>query len=665
MVANLKRLYKSPDDVDLVVGIQLEEEMFPGTTVPKSALIISLFSLFGMGNSDRFSVGFAMMRCLLVDKPWDCRPSNALEDLLWAPKEVEGFPNFRFFNTFWMTELDLPAHGTNLLWRLITENSEIKCVQHSPLFPADPITNPVLCALPKSQPDIKELALTGVQVVLALIRQHHVELIVLAISLILAAISKYQKPGNPPVLKGWPILGKALTFQENPKVILLTGFQRYGFSLSRSFGIRLASLTHYVLTQPADLELMKEDNPYEVRFSLHSFLQAVNFSTITKKENFESDLHTKLIRTHLGDPATVATFANVIEHAARSYIKINPLTRIRDDFIHYDGLNDYFSHYIAFVVSRCVVGPCGYDKDELLSTFLKFNGDAVNAMGLSSLLPDFLQFLSAFQINKDFKTVRSILSPIIEARRKSPPSQKENPAFLDFIMDVVDDNERVAGNLASQTRFRIVANCPNADLVAIVVWGGLVNLQSTLSSTILDIINQPGLQETILSSLSAAKTINFDTFNRTPEWSLLRSAMFESIRLCGPITGPARICMENVALRSDSSTVLPKGQAATLSAYYTHRQKYAWGKDADRYDYQRFLKVDPPIGEPNFITWGLKGPHTCPGRWFAQATIQIMVKVLLEEYEFKPDRVLDEDEKYMYSAGNVMRTKVRIAVRKR
>ncbi|KAJ4039056.1 hypothetical protein NW761_010327 [Fusarium oxysporum] len=45
-IENLKKLYKHPDDVDLVVGCQLDEEWFPGTTVPKSALIISRFSLF-------------------------------------------------------------------------------------------------------------------------------------------------------------------------------------------------------------------------------------------------------------------------------------------------------------------------------------------------------------------------------------------------------------------------------------------------------------------------------------------------------------------------------------------------------------------------------------------------------------------------------------------
>lgn len=205
-VANLKRLYHSPDDVDLVVGCQLDEEMFPGATIPKSALIVSLFSLFGMGNSDRFALGFAAMRCFLVDKPWDCHPSNALEDLIWAPleKEVPGFPNFRFFDQFWMTELDFQAHGTNLLWRLVTENTEIKCLQRSPLFPADPVKNPILCALPPAGSPVPQAVVAGVEVGLKLIKQHSTELLllvpILAITVYLFVEKKHRS--QPPVLKG-------------------------------------------------------------------------------------------------------------------------------------------------------------------------------------------------------------------------------------------------------------------------------------------------------------------------------------------------------------------------------------------------------------------------------------------------------------------------------
>lgn len=294
MVSELKRLYKTPDDVDLVVGCQLDESLFPHATIPTSALIISLFSLISMGNSDRFSIGFAAMRCLLVDKPWDCHPSNALEELLWKPMPKIGFPNFRFYDQFWMAELDFQAHGQNLLWRIVTENTEIKCLQQNPLFPVDPVTNPVLCSLPKQGVDVKLLASTGAEVSLALLKQHRAAIFICLVALILGVIA-YQKiqdsaKGYPNVLHGYPILGRALDFQKDPKKLLLEGFGRYGSSPSKTFGIPLASLTHYILSQPEDLQMMLDDNPYEMKFNLSKFFEAINMPIILRKENFASNI---------------------------------------------------------------------------------------------------------------------------------------------------------------------------------------------------------------------------------------------------------------------------------------------------------------------------------------------------------------------------------------
>jgi len=71
------------------------------------------------------------------------------------------------------------------------------------------------------------------------------------------------------------------------------------------------------------------------------------------------------------------------------------------------------------------------------------------------------------------------------------------------------------------------------------------------------------------------------------------------------------------------------------------------------------VKQDPDIGSTKWITWGLKGPHTCPGRWFAQEAICVLVKALLEEYEFVQDGTVETDgEKYVYHAGVVTRKEV-------
>ncbi|KAI0437232.1 heme peroxidase, partial [Xylaria telfairii] len=664
MVANLQKLYKSPDDVDLVVGVQLDEEYFPGTTVPKSALIISLFSLFNMGNSDRFSIGFAMMRCLLVDKPWDCRPSNALEDLLWEPRNHLDYPNFRFYNEFWLNELDIPAHGTNLLWRLITENSEVKCVQRAPLVPADLVTNPILCQQEKPEHGlswlihyvlwlinyVSSLILTVIEIVLAIGKQGPLQVIVTILGGIVFLIRKCcgrNKPSQyPPVFRGWPIVGCALAFQKDSLEVLEEGFTKFENSVSRCFGIRLASLTHYVITNTRDLELIKEDNECELKFSLHLLLKAINFDIITKPENFESDIHTELIRTNFGNRDTVAQFSQAIEEGSQEFLRRKPLATSSTPS-HHLSINEWLNEYIAFVMSRCVIGPDGYDNPHLIDAFLMFNNDAIGAMGLSSLLPKFLQFLATRKINKRFAAIQTATHDIIEERRKHLSKPKDQPVFLDYILTAVEDNSRAS------------------DLIAIVVWGGLVNLQTVFSSTLLDIINHQTEQSEVLGTLGSAKISNLDTFRpweKPSPWNRLRGDMFESIRLSGPVTGPSRIALEEVPLASDKSLNLPKGSVAALSAYTTHRDKAIWGDSAAIYDPNRFVTEAPPEGEPKFVSWGLKGPHMCPGRWFGQTMVLIMTKTMLQTYTFEPDERLEDDRKYVYSSGTATRVPVSMKV---
>lgn len=135
------------------------------------------------------------------------------------------------------------------------------------------------------------------------------------------------------------------------------------------------------------------------------------------------------------------------------------------------------------------------------------------------------------------------------------------------------------------------------DLVVITVWIGLRNLQSTVASTLLDINNTPRLSSKILSSLSTAVVSNLDTFTPTSAshpspWALLRSAMFESIRLCGTITGPARIVAAKhpLPLTSNPAMHLPPSQIATLSSWYTHRQEFNY-PNATEYQHDRFVPL--------------------------------------------------------------------------
>lgn len=113
-----------------------------------------------------------------------------------------GLPNFRFHDPFWMSELDFRAHGQNLLWRLVTENTEIKWLQKNPLFPMDPETNPVLCSLPKASADPRLILPTSVEVTLSLIRIHRTTIIVTSLALIGAVlVYKYFQQEKPRLLR--------------------------------------------------------------------------------------------------------------------------------------------------------------------------------------------------------------------------------------------------------------------------------------------------------------------------------------------------------------------------------------------------------------------------------------------------------------------------------
>ncbi|CAK7199907.1 hypothetical protein SEUCBS139899_002594 [Sporothrix eucalyptigena] len=701
-LAALKKLYKSPDEVDLVVGCQLDETMFPSTSVPKSSLIVSLFNLISMGNADRFSVGYAAMRCWLVDKPWDCHPSNALEDLLWKPVEKEGFPNFRFYDDFWMEELDFQAHGQNLLWRLVTENTDIDCLQQHPLFPADPKTNPILCVQPPTKVNWAVIGSTATEVTLALVKAHYVAIIAttLALAATIVAIRyvKAREDGYPRVLEGWPILGEGYAFQKDAKAVLLKGLNTLGSRAgpSKAFGMHLGPQTHYLLSQPEDLQMMLDDNPYSVHFNLDKFFAGLGAPIFLGKEVFSINLHATLIRTHLGNPDTVRQFGATIAAAAERYLRDYPLAPANGKPFLHQTISSYMDRFSASVSARCMLGADADLHPELIDMFLKFNTTVDTVMQLSSVLPSFLDFIPKLQIHKSYKAFSKIFLPIIKRRRVDPSSGGSDGQdglldFMPFILEAVDDDA-----LAS-------------NLVAISVWIGLRNLQVSVTSTLLDMINVPGLADRVSDSLLDATLDTLDTFSfakaptangtngksnskangkgkgksngtangsasdpgapgggtaGTP-WALLRSAVLESIRLCGTATGPARIIASThpLPLRSDPKVHLPPGKVATLSSYYTNRQTSSFGPDAAQYRADRFVDNSPAVGSVRNISFGLQGPRICPGQWYVQEAICIMVQQLLTQYSFAPTVTgMGDADKYIYHAGVVTRNEVPINV---
>ncbi|EJD49621.1 hypothetical protein AURDEDRAFT_182766 [Auricularia subglabra TFB-10046 SS5] len=635
VVADLKRLYKTPDDVDFVVGVQLEEELFPGTTMPVSALIPSLFSLFGVGNSDRFCPGYAMMRCFLVDKPWNCHPSNALEDLLWEPRPTEDYPHKRWVSEFWATELDFPAHGVNLLWRLITENSGAKCIQKNPLFPFDPEKNPVLCELPEPESNTTFYATYGSAAIA-----------------ILSSIGfwfyhRKQRRLRPGVLApktngGYWFFGVCSALKARPAKFVLQQYESFG---RKTFGLRLfGSLVYYVCSTPDDIDVMAND---EERASLVELSRDRHLGSVIWRHAFKQHLFATVIRRRLETAAgeTLPPLAKVVQEVVEDWLKENEnvLKRKIDDF------RPHALQLSARILTRVIFGrKRDVSKNhKLLNAFIGLANDPDQFIGVWTLVKRWYARV-LLRFNCGYRgAIRKRILPLISARRTEYVEGKSDMnSLLDAFLDAASEDNDVA------------------QLIEGIVIGSLTNLADTLTNALYNVAEVDGLQNKVRAGQDVARIVP-----RAPSsssWNLLRSVTLETLRLAGAVLGPARkvavkdfkiasVTVKDPKLGTKTTLQTPLDSVLVASPLITHYDKHNYDK-AHEFIPDRFTGKDAPIGTSKYLSFGLP-PHTCPGRFFAIEAVSIALNALVSRYEVHLVGQAGR-ERYKYTVGSVVMPRV-------
>lgn len=88
-------------------------------------------------------------------------------------------------------------------------------------------------------------------------------------------------------------------------------------------------------------------------------------------------------------------------------------------------------------------------------------------------------------------------------------------------------------------------------------------------------------------------------------------------------------------VRLDNETVLPRGTGVIIACAFIHRDKEAWGADADEFHPERFANgVSQACKYPYaFLPFGI-GPRICIGQHFAFMEAKIILAVILQHFRF-------------------------------
>jgi cytochrome P450 len=427
--------------------------------------------------------------------------------------------------------------------------------------------------------------------------------------------SSTPKEGQPPQAgPNVPVLGAGVAFRADPKGFLLDSIKKYG----NVFSIKLGGLRQVVLLGPEYPKLFFKFG--DDTLSFNDALKAVNFHLFLDNKTFEYPIHITLIKQKFTPNMRNWTplIAEVIEPAYVDGLLRNlggPYYRGARKGTMVVEIERMMYQIVGRSSARCICGDEGYDNQELIDTFINFDKDATEMIGLSTLLPRFLHRFLGGRVKEHYAVMMKHLLPVVKKRRAAKDtSQKVD--FLSYLLEAPDVDGSPLTDEWIVTR------------LGVMIWASLTTTAGALTQTLLDIFSRPEIRDKVLEEqnrvLGDSKTVDHD---HVKQMDYLDACIRESLRTTSFLLGPNRLAMKDMQAGQYS---IQKGTMVALSAYVAHHDKTLWGEDTESFKPERFISETQPLYA--FLPFG-SGQHACPGRFFALHEIKTILSLLMRTYD--------------------------------
>lgn len=299
---------------------------------------------------------------------------------------------------------------------------------------------------------------------------------------------------------------------------------------------------------------------------------------------------------------------------------------------------------VALISGRIFIGPEMNRDPEYQRCIIRYTQEVFFAVGAMQTIHPWLRGLytrmgwvpEINKVNESHRSMRRILGPIITQRLEALAAGENLPEDM-VSWNLINSPNDIRASVKVQAHNQL-----QASMMAI------LTTSLTGSHAIFDMAHRPGDQKPLqeeLASVMAQEKLGYLSKTSTPKLKLLDSFLKESQRLnpIGQITFNRRV-ERNITLHDGE--VLPAGTMIAIA----FAQRYLDSKvfeNPELFDPWRFYKMREEKGHESryqFVTTSLDslsfgyGNHACPGRFFANNELKIILAYMLAHYDFKmPD----------------------------